>query len=153
MPIIITHTMNVYGNRQHPEKFIPIIINKVLSGEKLEIHSNPELTEASKRHYLHSSDVADAILFLMKNHKVGDKYNIVANEETDNLDLAKKIAQILDLPLNYELVDPKITRPRHDFRYAISGEKLKKMGWEQKVNLQEGLEETVRWFLSNKDWR
>jgi len=153
MPIIITHTMNVYGNRQHPEKFIPIIINKVLSGEKLEIHSNPELTEASKRHYLHSSDVADAILFLMKNHKVGDKYNIVANEETDNLDLAKKIAQILDLPLNYELVDPKITRPRHDFRYAISGEKLKKMGWEQKVNLQEGLEEIVRWFLSNKDWR
>jgi len=152
MPIIITHTMNVYGPRQHPEKFIPIIINKVLSGEKLSIHSNPEQTEASKRHYLHSTDVADAILFLMNNYKIGDKYNIVSNTETDNLDLAKKIAKILDKPLNYELIDPKITRPRHDFRYAISGEKLKNLGWEQKISLEEGLQNVVQWTLQNEEW-
>lgn len=153
LPIIITHTMNVYGNRQHPEKFIPIIIDKVLSGKKVQIHSNHSLTEASKRHYLHTSDVADAILFLMNNHEIGNKYNIVANEETDNLQLAKDIANILNLPLKYELVDPKLTRPRHDFRYAISGKKLKTMGWEQKINLKDGLKQTIEWLLKNKEWR
>ena len=70
----------------------------------------------------------------------------------DNLDLAKKIAKILDKPLNYELVDPKITRPRHDFRYAISGEKLKNLGWEQKISLEQGLESMVQWTIDNKEW-
>ena len=153
LPIIITHTMNVYGPKQHPEKYIPLIINKVLSGEILEIHSNPELTEASKRHYLHSEDVARAILFLMKRHTIGEKYNIVANEESDNLDLAIKISEIMDMPLKYELVDPKITRPRHDFRYALCGEKLKKLGWRQKIDLETGLQSVIDWFLKNDNWR
>jgi len=153
LPIIITHTMNVYGPRQHPEKYIPLIINKVLEGEELEIHSNPELTEASKRHYLHSEDVARAILFLMSNHKIGEKYNIVAKNETDNLDLAMKIAEIIGKPLKYKLVDPKITRPRHDFRYALCGEKLRKLGWAQEIELEAGLKSVVDWFIENDHWR
>jgi dTDP-glucose 4,6-dehydratase len=153
MPIIITHTMNVYGPRQHPEKFIPIIVNKVLQEEIVEIHSNPELTEASKRCYLHSEDVSSAILFLMNNHMVGEKYNIVYDQESDNLDLAKCIADIIGKPLNYKLVDPKKTRPRHDFRYSLSGEKMKNMGWSPKISLKEGLKQTIEWFLANPEWR
>jgi dTDP-glucose 4,6-dehydratase len=153
LPIIITHTMNVYGPKQHPEKYIPLIVNKILSGETLEVHSNPQLTEASKRHYLHSEDVARAILFLMKRHTIGEKYNIVANEESDNLDLAMKISEIMDLPLKYELVDPKVTRPRHDFRYALCGEKLKKLGWRQKIDLDAGLKSVIGWFIDNDNWR
>ena len=145
--------MNVYGPRQHPEKYLPLIINKVLNGDTLEVHSNPQLTEASKRHYLHSRDVAAAGHFLMQNHKVGEKYNIVANEETDNLDLAIKIAEIIGKPLKYKLVDPQITRPRHDFRYALCGEKLREMGWTQEIELVSGLEEVVQWFIENEHWR
>ena len=148
MPIIITHTMNVYGPKQHPEKFIPIIVNKVLNGEEVQIHSNPELTKASKRHYLHSEDVSRAILFLMNNHTVGEKYNIVANEESDNLDLAKQIAEIIGKPLKYKLVDPQITRPRHDFRYALCGKKMRDMGWQQKIDLHDGLRKTIAWLVN-----
>lgn len=152
MPIIITHTMNVYGSRQHPEKYLPIVIKKCLSGELLEVHSNPEQTKASKRCYLHNDDVSEAILFLMKNHKVGEKYNIVSDTESDNLDLALAVSDIIGKPLNYKLIDPKITRPRHDFRYALSGEKMAKMGWEQKISLEEGLTKVVDWFLKNERW-
>ena len=153
LPIIITHTMNVYGPKQHPEKYIPLIINKILNNETLEVHSNPEQTEASKRHYLHSEDVARAILFLMKRHTIGEKYNIVANEESDNLDLAIKISEIMDMPLKHKLVDPKITRPRHDFRYALCGKKLKQLGWRQKIDLETGLKSVIDWFLENDHWR
>jgi dTDP-glucose 4,6-dehydratase len=150
IPVIITHTMNVYGERQHPEKYIPIIINKLLKNEELEIHSNPEQTEAGKRHYLHAKDVASAVHFLINNHTIGQKYNIVANEESDNLQLALKIAKIMNKQLKYKLVDPKITRPRHDFRYSLCGQKLKNMGWQQKISLDQGLESTINWFLKNK---
>lgn len=150
IPVIITHTMNVYGERQHPEKYIPIIINKLLKNEELEIHSNPEQTEAGKRHYLHAKDVASAVHFLINNHIIGQKYNIVANEESDNLQLALKIAKIMNKQLKYKLVDPKITRPRHDFRYSLCGQKLKNMGWQQKISLDQGLESTINWFLKNK---
>lgn len=150
VPVIITHTMNVYGERQHPEKYIPIIINKVLNNQELQIHSNPEQTEAGKRHYLHAKDVASAVHFLIENHNVGQKYNIVANEESDNLELALKIAKIMNKELKYKLIDPKITRPRHDFRYSLCGEKLKNMGWQQKISLEQGLQSTINWFLKNK---
>tara|TARA_Y100000593_G_scaffold94300_1_gene192736 strand:+ start:2712 stop:3704 length:993 start_codon:yes stop_codon:yes gene_type:complete len=153
MPIIITHTMNVYGPRQHPEKYIPLVIDKVLKGETLYVHANPELTKASRRCYLHSNDVSDALLFLLENHTVGEKYNIVYEQESDNLDLALEIADILDRPLKYELVDPKKTRPRHDFRYSLSGEKMKNMGWEPKTVLRDGLKSTVEWFINNEEWR
>lgn len=147
LPIIITHTMNVYGERQHIEKFIPLIIRKILQNEILEIHSNSNLTEASKRHYLYAKDVASAIYFLMNNHKFGEKYNIVADEESDNLELALKISKIMDKDLKYKLVDPKITRPRHDFRYSLCGQKLKKMGWQQETSLENGLKKTIEYFL------
>jgi dTDP-glucose 4,6-dehydratase len=83
----------------------------------------------------------------MNNHVFGEKYNIVANEESDNLELAKKIAKILDKDLKYKLIDPKITRPRHDFRYSLSGEKMKKMGWKQNISLDNGLENTIKYYL------
>lgn len=153
MPIIITHTMNVFGPRQHPEKYIPIVIDKVLNEGVVYIHSNPEMTLASKRHYLHSYDVANAIHFLMNNHSFGEKYNIVANQESDNLELAQMIADIIGKPLKHELVDPKITRPRHDFRYALCGKKMRDMGWEQQVSLNEGLENVINWFVENPEWR
>ena len=86
----------------------------------------------------------------MNNHKFGEKYNIVANEESDNLELAKQISDVLGKELKYKLVDPKITRPRHDFRYSLCGEKLRQMGWQQKIHLKEGLKNTIEYFLKNE---
>ena len=89
MPILVSHTMNVFGNRQHPEKFIPLLIGNIRDGKKTYIHSNADCTKAGTRHYVDAKDVADAVLFLMDSGKAGEKYNIVGKEETNNLQLAQ----------------------------------------------------------------
>ena len=102
LPIIITHTMNVFGERQHPEKFIPMTIQRVRDSEKVLIHANKEKTKAGSRHYIHAQDVADGLMFIigLKNYKhEGDfgnakcpKFNLVGPEEINNLDLAQSIS-------------------------------------------------------------
>ena len=113
----------------------------------------PDKKTAGTRFYIHGRNIAAAVLFLIKNGTLGEKYNIVSNQESDNLELAQIIAEIMGKPLKYELVDPKITRPRHDFRYALCGRKMRDMGWEQEISLQEGLRHTINWFIENPEWR
>ena len=152
LPVVVTHTMNVFGLRQHPEKFIPLIIQRVRDGEKIYIHSNREKTKAGSRHYISADDVADAVLFLVDRAKVGEKYNIVGKTETDNLELASIIADIMSGDLSYEMVDFHSSRPGHDLRYALCGEKMKNLGWEPPKALRQRLEEVVNWSLENKRW-
>jgi dTDP-glucose 4,6-dehydratase len=152
MPISITHTMNVFGIRQHWEKFIPLVIKRVLSGEEIQIHANSDCSQAGSRHYINTQDVAEAVVFLMENAKKGEKYNLVGREETDNLTLAQMIADILGKPLNYKLVDFHSSRPGHDLRYALSGEKMKKMGWYPQKDVKERLAEMIGWTLENRYW-
>lgn len=161
LPAIITHTMNVFGERQHPEKYIPMCIKRARDGEKVTVHSNSELTKAGSRHYIHALDVADALQFLIdydidsmepdyggaKCHK----FNIVGGEELDNLELAKMIASAQGKELNYEMVDFHSSRPGHDLRYALDGDKMKKMGWTPKP-VKQRLEEVVQWTLENERW-
>ena len=161
LPSIITHTMNVFGERQHPEKYIPMCIKKARDGEKVTVHSNRELTKAGSRHYIHALDVADALNFLIdcdidslepdyggaKCHK----FNIVGGEELDNLELAKMIAAAQGKELNYEMVDFHSSRPGHDLRYALDGDKMKNMGWTPKP-VKQRLEEVVQWTLENERW-
>jgi len=160
MPNIITHTMNVFGERQHPEKFIPMCINKVLKNEKIFIHGNKEKTEAGSRHYIHAKDVASALLFLLNNDtpSVPDetgikcpKYNIVGSEEIDNLSLALYISAVLNKKLKYEIMDFHSSRPGHDLRYALCGDKMKDMGWTPS-EVYDKLKQTVNWTLKNKRW-
>jgi len=161
LPAIITHTMNVFGERQHPEKYIPMCIKKARDGEKVTVHSNKELTKAGSRHYIHALDVADALYFLIK-YDVDSmepdyggakchKFNIVGGEELDNLELAKMIAAAQDKELNYEMVDFHSSRPGHDLRYALDGDKMKNMGWTPKP-VKQRLEEVVQWTLENERW-
>lgn len=162
MPIIITHTMNVFGERQHPEKFIPLCIQRVRDGEKIYIHSNPEKTKAGSRHYIHARDVADGLMFVLSIDTTQlekdfggakcPKFNLVGIEEVDNLSLAKMIADIQGKPLNYELVDFHSQRPGHDLRYAMSGAYMKKLGWAPKIKLSDRLKEVVNWSLENTLW-
>lgn len=152
MPIIITHTMNVFGIRQHPEKFIPLLIQKIRDGEKVTIHSNPSKTKAGSRFYINTEDVASAVLFLMNNHEVGDKYNIVGEREMDNLELAQAVASIMGKPLNYEMVDFHSSRPGHDLRYALCGEKMQQMGWAPEQSVIDRLAEVIEWSVQNNRW-
>jgi dTDP-glucose 4,6-dehydratase len=163
IPAIITHTMNVFGERQHPEKYVPLCIKKTRDGELITIHSNPEKTKAGSRHYIHASDVADALMFLLDcpgvvNELEADyggakcqKFNIVGSEELDNLELAQIIADAQGKTLNYEMVDFHSQRPGHDLRYALDGFKMKSMGWTPQP-VRERLGQVIDWSLNNNRW-
>jgi dTDP-glucose 4,6-dehydratase len=153
LPIIVTHTMNVMGERQHPEKFIPLVIRKVLNGEVVTIHANKEKTQAGKRAYIHARNVWKALHFLTTNSSSpGDKYNIVGEKEVDNLQLAQMVAKIVGKELKYEMVDFHSSRPGHDLRYMLDGTKLKSLGFQYPKNFEESLEKTIKWYLNNKKW-
>ncbi len=162
LPCYISHTMNVFGERQHPEKYIPMCIKRARDGEKVTVHSNPDKTKAGSRHYIHASDVADALAFLL-NYDASKldcddfggakchKFNIVGAEEMDNLELAQFIATCQDKVLNYEMVDFHSQRPGHDLRYALDGNKMAKMGWTPQP-VKDRLKQTIDWTLANDRW-
>lgn len=153
VPVITTHTMNVFGERQHPEKFIPSVIDKVSCGATVLVHADRTRTRAGSRHYLHARNLAAALLFLIEHGVPGEKYNIVGESEVNNLQLALKIAHIMDQPLRYELVDFHSSRPGHDLRYALDGSKLADMGFSYPKSFDESLRRTVEWYLQNAEWR
>jgi len=161
LPVIITHTMNVFGERQHPEKFIPMCIKKIRDGETVTIHSDKSKKIPGSRHYIHAEDVSEAILFLLnKNIRPESnwggakcpKFNIVGAEELTNLELAEIIAKSQNKKLNYEMVDFHSSRPGHDLRYALSGEKMKSLGWNPKIKVQSRIKQVVDWSLANPSW-
>ena len=152
MPIIITHTMNVLGERQHPEKYLPKIINHILNKKTLEIHSNKNKTKAGSRFYIHAKDVANAIYYILKKGKAGEKYNIVGSKELDNLELAKIVSKHIGKKLKYKFVDFHSSRPGHDLRYALDGNKLRKIGWQPQKNIEQRIKDTVDWTILNKEW-
>lgn len=150
--ILVSHCMNVFGERQHAEKFIPLVMRKVLRNEVVKIHANKSKTKAGSRFYIHARNVADAITFIVKNGQRREKYNIVGSEEVDNLTLAQTIASIIGKPLRYELVDFHSSRPGHDLRYALDGSVLRELGWQPPVNFRVSLEKTVQWTLQHTEW-
>ena len=161
LPSIITHTMNVFGERQNSEKYIPMAIKKVRDNEIVTVHANPEQTVAGSRHYIHAEDVAEALLFLyhynissIEPDETGakcQKFNIVGKDEIDNLQLAQFIATAQSKELNYEMVDVHSQRPGHDLRYALDGSKMAKMGWEPHSAF-ERLDSTIKWTLEHSRW-
>ena len=161
MPIYITHTMNVFGERQHPEKFIPLCIRKVRDNESVTIHSDPSKTQAGSRHYIHARDVAEGMLHILglkgpfKQDYGGakcPKFNLVGKEEIDNLSLAKMVAQAQGKELKYEMIDFHSARPGHDLRYSLSGDYMRSLGWEPKIALSERISQVVNWTLANDRW-
>ena len=174
IPVMITNTMNVFGERQHPEKYIPGTINKILTGEKITIHANKDKTKAGTRFYIHARNVAAALLYLINKIDMTVekyvtinglphyqfKYNIVGELEVDNLELAqminkniKEITGATKTDFKYELVDFHGARPGHDLRYGLSGQKLSDLGYEIPKAFEESLKKTIQWFLDKKNKR
>jgi len=162
LPINITNTMNIIGERQHPEKFVPICIRKILNGEIIQIHSDPTLTKSGTRYYLHARNIAKAIHFILtETNERLDKvdaslgcFNIVGEREIANSDLAKMIGKIMGKEAKIEMISFHASRPGHDLRYALDGSKITKAGFIYPVNFEDSLKKTIEWSLreENKRW-
>jgi dTDP-D-glucose 4,6-dehydratase/intein/homing endonuclease len=166
IPLVVSHCMNLFGERQHPEKYIPLVVRKILRSETIYVHSDPTRTKAGSRAYIHCRNASAAIQFILENAKPGmgmklkEKYNIVGEQEIDNLGLAKAICGIMEraldrrLDLKTELVDFHSSRPGHDLRYSLDGRKLAQLGWSPPKTFMSSLEKTVQWMVepSNLHW-
>jgi len=152
IPLMIVNVMNAFGERQHVEKFIPLCIKKILNNELVYIHSYPDKKTSGTRFYIHAQNIASAVLFLIQNGTIGEKYNISGEKEVSNLELAQLIAKSMDRELKYELIDFHSTRPGHDLRYGLDGTKIYELGWNPKFNFEKSLEKTVIWTLNNIEW-
>jgi len=154
LPVFITHTMNNFGERQHPEKFIPQCVKKILAGETVTIHSDATRTKAGSRFYIHCRNVAAAARYLVPRFVSREKYNVVGEREVSNLEMAQLIADVLGKPLRYEMVDFHSSRPGHDLRYSLSGDKMLLMEWEPPVSFERSLEKTVAWIAdpAHRHW-
>ena len=151
VPLFVTHTMNVVGERQHPEKFVPMVVRRILNGQEILVHASADLTRAGSRFYIHARNAASAILFLLEHGQSREKYNIVGEREMNNAEMVVEIGRILGKKPNYRLVDFHSSRPGHDLRYALDGARLRNMGWKIPVPFEESLERTVRWITDPKN--
>ena len=152
LPLMIVNVMNAFGERQHVEKFIPLCIKKLLNNEKIYIHSYPDKKTSGTRFYIHARNISNAVLFLIQNGTLGEKYNISGEREVSNLELAQTIADIMGKHLDYEMVNFHANRPGHDLRYGLDGSKLFNMGFKLPLNFRESLEKMIKWTLANQKW-
>jgi dTDP-glucose 4,6-dehydratase len=152
IPLMKINVMNAFGERQHVEKFIPKVIKKIINEEKIYIHSYPDKEQSGTRFYIHSRNIAAGVLFLIKNGKLGESYNLTGENEISNLEMAKIIANIIGKPLIYEMVDFHSSRPGHDLRYGLDGTKMKEMGWLLPVNFEDSIQNVVKWTMENQKW-
>lgn len=159
MPLIVTRTMNNFGERQHPEKFIPMTIKKILKGEVVLIHGDETKTVSGSRSYIHARNTSGAILFLLRQWGEakgsivsGESFNIVGEKEVSNLEMAQKIAVMLGRELKYEMVDFHTSRPGHDLRYAMDGTKMRSLGWNVPMTFEDSLIKTVTWTIAHPEW-
>lgn len=160
VPLIITNTMNNIGEMQDPEKFPAMVQRKVLQGEMVTIHGGGGMV--GSRYYMHARNHADGLLFILRDikpylHQAGKtdkpgRYNIVGEKEYTNLEFAQLIADLLNKPLKYEIIDFHTTRPGHDKRYALDGSKLANLGWKAPLSLEDSLKKTVIWTKAHPQW-
>jgi len=153
VPLIITNMMNIIGERQDGEKFLPRIVNSVLNEEVLTIHADNDVP--GSRFYLHVRNAADAIMFILRNvdavlypeSRLPERFNLVGKTELDNLSFARMVAEILGKELKFEFMDVRFGRPGHDLRYGLDGSKLESLGYEYPVEFDESLKSTVAWMI------
>jgi len=158
VPLILTNTMNNIGERQDKEKFIPLIINKILANETVYIHGRSG--SSGSRFYLHARNHANALIMMASNmspilYPNSDRplrFNVVGEREVSNLELAQSISAIIEKPLKYEIIDFHSSRPGHDLRYALDGSLLRSCGWVPPIPFEQSLERTIRWTLANPIW-
>jgi dTDP-glucose 4,6-dehydratase len=140
LPILIARSSNNYGPGQDKTKFIPVCITKLLHGEKIPLYGKG----TNIRDWVYVEDSAAAFMTILKKGVVGEVYNVGATYELRNIDVVKKILAITGN--TSQMISYVTDRPGHDFRYALSTAKIRRLGWKPRVSFDEGLRRTVEYF-------
>lgn len=155
MPTVISNCSNNYGPNQFPEKLLPLFINNIKHNKSLPVYGKG----INVRDWLYVVDHARAIDLIFHQGRTGETYNIGGNNEWRNIDLIKKLIEIMDRKLgrpagtSLALITYVTDRAGHDLRYAIDAGKLRsELGWEPSIKFDEGFEATVDWYLANEAW-
>jgi dTDP-glucose 4,6-dehydratase len=155
LPILITNCSNNYGPYQFPEKLIPVVILSCLAEKPIPVYGKGE----NIRDWLYVGDHARALLTVLDKGTNGETYNVGGNNERRNIDLVKTICTIMDSerPRSSGSYSDLITfvtdRPGHDRRYAVNASKIKNaLNWKPSISADEGFEQSVKWYLNNRDW-
>ena len=156
LPVLVTNCSNNYGPYHFPEKLIPLIIIRALHGEPLPVYGDG----SNVRDWLFVDDHARALQAVFEKGQPGETYNVGGNAERKNIDVVRTICGILDQKRpredgkSYAYQITFVTdRPGHDHRYAIDASKIKRdLGWSPSVTFEQGIEQTVAWYLENETW-
>ena len=147
MPINITRCSNNYGPYQFPEKLIPLMINNCKNDRKMPVYGDG----MQVRDWLHVKDHCTAIYTVLEKGKIGEVYNIGGNNEKANIEIVKLI--INTIGKSEDLIEYVKDRPGHDRRYAIDNTKItSQLGWEPSYTFEQGISETIKWYLDNESW-
>jgi dTDP-glucose 4,6-dehydratase len=146
LPIIITRCTNNFGPYQFPEKLIPLFVTNLIDGKKVPVYG----TGKNVRDWIHVSDHCRAVEFLLERGNPGEIYNIGGGNEKTNLEITKKILNILSK--DDSMIQYVTDRLGHDFRYSLDCSKLLAMGWKPQYSFDEVLEETISWYTRNEWW-
>lgn len=154
LPVVMTNCSNNYGPFHFPEKLVPVVILKALSGQPIPVYGDG----GNVRDWLYVEDHADALLTVLEKGALGRSYNIGGENEAKNIDLVRTICAHMDdlhpagAP-HADLITFVTDRPGHDRRYAIDPTRIRdELGWRPSVTVEEGLRRTVEWYLANEDW-
>ncbi len=147
LPITISRCSNNYGPYQFPEKLIPVIFSKAMKNEKIPIYG----TGKNVRDWIHVHDHNVGVDLIVRNGRMGEIYNLGGHSERNNLTVAKTILKQLNKP--EDLIEFVEDRKGHDLRYAIDSTKAEKeLGWTRTYTFEDGIKETIDWYLQNQDW-
>jgi dTDP-glucose 4,6-dehydratase len=155
LPFVISNCSNNYGPNHFPEKLIPLFINNIINKKPLPVYGDGLYT----RDWLFVKDHAAAIDLIYHKGKNEETYNIGGFNEWKNIELVKLLCQLMDEKLNRkkgeseQLITYIKDRPGHDRRYAIDATKInKELGWKPSVTFEQGLSQTIDWYLQNTEW-
>jgi dTDP-glucose 4,6-dehydratase len=155
LPVVISNCSNNYGPNHFPEKLIPLVIHNIQTGKSIPVYGKGE----NVRDWLYVEDHAAAIDLIFHRGTTGETYNIGGHNEWKNIDLIRFLCRLMDRKLGRDIgtSEEQITfvtdRAGHDLRYAIDASKIQReLGWTPSVTFEQGLEKTVDWYLSHRDW-
>jgi len=169
IPVILTNTMNIIGERQDVEKFVPLILSNLLNSKPVPVHAlhTHEGWRAGSRFYLHARNQADALRFIVETFAnmpirytdglaMPERFNVRGEQEISNDEMVLLVSRMLGYEKSKEslvnYINVEGTRPGHDLRYALDGSKLAGLGWKPPVAFEKSLERTVNWTVKNPAW-
>lgn len=161
VPLVLTNTMNNFGEMQAPSKFPAMIQKKIEAGETIDVHAADDGTIGT-RYYIHSRNVADALVYILQNippkmHGAGEidrptRLNIVGDKQISNQALVEMISELMDKPAQVQLLNFHDRHPGHDLHYGLNGEELSSLGWKSPEPLEVGLKRTIEWQKAHPEW-